>query len=296
MITIENNKYRASINRIGAEVQSFQNKYVDDYEYIWNDPTGKIWHRHFPILFPAIGRSNHNEYKLNNQTYPMMQHGFARDYSWTDINRSPDQVTFVLHENEQTLKIYPFKFTLAVTYQLTDQGLKISSKVTNNDEKPLPFALGFHPAFNAFQQPNGNFDNYEMTVEPVKGKLQKFGTGPIPFRNGKIEDLKGSQDNHFPLTHELLDDGLVLLANTEIQKATMKSANHPRYITVDCGNFPYLNLWSPEHQKAPFICIEPFAGLPDQASDQATDWYHKEGNTILKPQETKEFYFQIEFN
>lgn len=296
MIIIENNKYRASINRIGAELQSFQNKYVDDYEYIWHDPTGKIWHRHFPILFPAIGRSNNNEYQLNGQIFPMMQHGFARDYSWNEINRQQDQVTFILKENEQTLKIYPFKFTLAVTYQLTEQGLKVTSKVTNRDEKLLPFALGFHPAFNVFQNPDGSFDDYQMTVEPLNGKLEKFATGPVPFRNGKIEPLKGSQGNLIPLTHELLDDGLVLLANQEIQKATMKSAHHPRSVAVNCGNFPYLNLWSPEFQKAPFICIEPFAGLPDQTSEQPTDWYHKEGNTILKPQETKEFYFQIEFN
>ncbi|BDR55581.1 aldose 1-epimerase family protein [Xylocopilactobacillus apis] len=295
MITIENKNFRVKISELGAEVQSVQNKSADNYEYIWTDKNKEYWQRHFPILFPAIGRSNDNKYKLKDQVYPMMQHGFARDNTWDVLDKQDSEVTLVLNENESSLKIYPFKFTLSVTYKLNDYGLLVQSNVTNNDEKEMPFALGFHPAFNVVERDDGSFDDYEMTVDPLNGNLRKFGTGPVPFRNGKIEDLKGVKGNLIPLTHELLDDGLVLIDNTEIKKAEMKSSNHPRSVTVDLGNFPYMNLWSPEHQKAPFICIEPFAGLPDIASNDPIDWYQKDGNTILKSNESKELYFQIDF-
>ncbi|BDR59299.1 aldose 1-epimerase family protein [Xylocopilactobacillus apicola] len=295
MFTIENENFRATINQTGAELQSVQNKKQDNYEYIWNDQSGKFWHRHSPILFPAAGRSNNDQYELNGKIYPMMQHGFARDYPWKVTNQTTEQITFELHENADSLKIYPFKFTLAVTYQLNDQGLNVSTKVTNNTEQEMPFALGFHPAFNTFTRSDGSFDDYSLTLEPVNGNIKFFAPGTAPFINGQIEDLKESDGNQIPLTHELLDDGFVLIANTEIDKSTLSTPNHERSVTIECGNFPYLNVWSQEHANAPFICVEPFAGLPDIESDQPTDWYHKKGNSIVKPNETTELHFQIDF-
>lgn len=50
-----------------------------------------------------------------------------------------------------------------------------------------------------------------------------------------------------------------------------------------------------EHETQPFICIEPFAGLPDQASDQPTDWNNKKGNNLLEAGESHTFEYGIEF-
>ena len=80
MITIENQQFKASIAERGAELQSLVHK-TDNYDYIWNgDKT--FWNRHAPILFPAIGKSNEDQYRLGAKTFPMGQHGFARDYDF----------------------------------------------------------------------------------------------------------------------------------------------------------------------------------------------------------------------
>ena len=294
MAVIENNKYRVSIDQNGAEITSIQNKLKDNYEYIWNDQSGKFWHRHSPILFPATGRSNDDRYKLEGKIYPMMQHGFVRDCVWQEVEHSSHHVTFRLSEDKKYFENYPFRFTIAVTYTVNEQGLFVETKVTNNDEKKMPFALGFHPAFNIVQDSDGIIDDYELILSPVNKPLTRFSPGKVPFISGKIEALNVARGNKIKLTHDLLDLGFILVANEEIKRAELRSANSNRSIIIDLGNFPYLNIWSQEQKKAPFICVEPFAGLPDIESDSPTDWYQKKGNSVIKKNETKDFYFQIE--
>lgn len=296
MITIENNKFRASFSETGAELQSFQKKDLNDYEYIWNDPSKKFWHRHSPVLFPATGKSNNDQYQLNGKLYPIMQHGFARDCIWKVVNHTDNQVTFSLSESDQTLKYYPFKFTIKITYTLNEKGLAVETEITNNGEDEMPFALGFHPAFSIFNDDNGEFNDYKIVISPVKGSLKKFSAGTVAFISGEVEDFQPAEGNTINLSHDLLDQGFILIANENVQKAELTSSTHDRKVIVELGNFPYLNIWSQEHANAPFICIEPFAGLPDIESDHPTDWYHKKGNTILAPGNNKEFHFQIEFS
>ena len=41
--------------------------------------------------------------------------------------------------------------------------------------------------------------------------------------------------------------------------------------------------------EAKFLCMEPFAGLPDIKSNELTDWMEKEGNNFLAPDESSHF-------
>ena len=293
MITIENSKFKAGIAERGAELQSLVNK-ADNYEYVWTgDKT--FWNRHAPILFPSIGKSNQDQYRLGAKTYPMSQHVFSRDYDFDVSDKSDSAVTFTQHQTAETLKKFTFEYTLAVTYMLTDGGLSVHYTVTNDDPKSMPFALGFHPAFNVGLKADGSFDDYDLTVEPLNSPLQRFGIGPVPFRNGDVEDIPGAEGNRLPLTHDLLDGGLVILANSEIAKATLASPHHDHSITLDISDFPYLTIWSPEHKKAPFIAVEPFDGLPDQAGEP-TDWYTKLGNTTLSAGANKQLALKVELH
>lgn len=116
MLTIENNQLKVEINEVGAQLTHVVDK-TTNADYIWN---GSEWERHAPILFPAIGRSNDNKYILNGKTYEMKQHGFARDYPWTVVDKGDDRVSLTLTENEETLAVYPFHFSLMVTYTLVN--------------------------------------------------------------------------------------------------------------------------------------------------------------------------------
>ncbi|WP_179394204.1 aldose 1-epimerase family protein [Lacticaseibacillus absianus] len=277
MITIESDHFTAAIDPHGAELTSLVRK-ADGHEFIWTDTTGQYWGRHAPLLFPAIGKSNDDQYTLDGQPYPMRQHGFARDYEFASITKAGvDRVQLTLRANAETKAMYPFDFALTVAYQLTDAGLAIRYTVANGSREPMPFALGFHPGF-ALSQP---LEDYTVTLNGAKVPLHQFGIGPVPFRNGEITPLPAADGNVIPLSHALLDDGLIIVDAPEATSATLATKAGGPEVTLDLTDFPYLTLWSPEGQNAPFVCVEPFNGLPD-AAGTPTNWFKKLGNTVIE--------------
>ena len=72
---LTNNILSVEVAEHGAELISLKK---DDREYMWSgDPA--FWNRHAPILFPAVGKPFENTIRVDSKTYPMKQHGFARD-------------------------------------------------------------------------------------------------------------------------------------------------------------------------------------------------------------------------
>ncbi|WP_127849048.1 aldose 1-epimerase family protein [Lacticaseibacillus hulanensis] len=288
MITIANDEFTADINPLGAELTHLTRK-ADGHQYIWDDTEGKFWGRHAPILFPSIGRSNNDQYTLNGQTYSMRQHGFARDYEFDTVDQpAANTVTLTQHATDVTKALYPFGYALSVTYTLTATGLTVSYEVANDDDQPMPFALGSHPGFALDQE----LANYTVTLNGAKTPLTKFGIGPVPFRNGAVEPFTEASGNTIALSHELLDDGLIIINAPEAESATLAANDGSYSVTISLADFPYLTLWSPEHKNAPFVCVEPFHGLPDQAG-QPTDWFKKLGNTTVEPGKSAKFGYSL---
>lgn len=294
MIQLENTKYRVGISELGAEIQSIYSL-EENFDYIWNDNWLGFWKRHAPILFPAIGRSYNNAYLLNNDIYEMPQHGFGRDQRFMVTNQSHKKVVFELENNEKTEELYPFDFKLIVAYELKAAVVRVTFTVLNLGDKPLPFALGAHPGFNVPFNNEGNYSDYRISFDPVQEKLKKFGIAPIPFRNGEVIPLNESQDNTIPLSHHLFDKGLIILANQGIKNVILSSSKTTHLIKITLRDFPYVALWSLEKEKAPFLCIEPFAGLPDIYGNEH-DIFQKEGNTILGVNGEKTLSYQIALN
>ncbi|WP_125571913.1 aldose 1-epimerase family protein [Lacticaseibacillus songhuajiangensis] len=289
MITIENQQFSATINPEGAELTTLTRK-SDGRQYIWNDTEGKYWGRHAPILFPAIGKSNDDKYVLDGKTYGMHQHGFARDYEFDTVDKDRDyRVTLIQHATAETKAMYPFDYTLSVTYTLSDNGLHVEYKVENGSDVDMPFAFGSHPGF-ALEQP---LENYTVTLDDAETPLTKFGIGPVPFRNGEVEAFTESEGNTVPLSHELLDDGLIIINAPAASKATLASKDGSYSISLSLADFPYLTLWSPEKKNAPFVCVEPFKGLPDQKADQPTDWREKQGNNVVAAGKDMRFGYEL---
>lgn len=62
----------------------------------------------------------------------------------------------------------------------------------------------------------------------------------------------------------MLDDGLIIYDVDGIDTVTLVSDKDGHKVTEDTSDFPYLAIWSPEKKHAPFVCVEPFRGLPDK--------------------------------
>lgn len=292
MQTIENTKLKVDVDELGAQLTHIIAK-NGNFDYLWN---GVEWKRHAPILFPAIGRSNDDKYIVNGKTYNMHQHGFARDYPWTVVDKGDDRITLTLVANDETLKLYPFNFEISVTYTLQESKLLIKFDVKNNSEQNMPFALGFHPGFNVpIDGDQLNFNDYELNFEPKIANLEQFEINPVPFRDGKKLPIKDAKGSALPLNHRNFDDGLIVIANQGIRSVKLNSKKSQHSIYMRLESFPYLTLWTMENTDAKFLCIEPFAGLPDIKADKPTDWASKEGNNHLTAGERKDFSVNIDF-
>lgn len=289
MISIENALLQVEINEMGAEVTHIIKK-DENFDFIWN---GTAWSRHAPILFPSIGKSNEDQYSVNGTIYPMKQHGFARDYPWTVVDVGDDHARLTLVQNEETLKMYPFDFQLSVVYQLQDNTLLTTFEVENNSAAPMPFALGSHPGFNV--PINGDqleFSDYQITVSPEVTQIREFEINPAPFRTGEVIDLAETSGSSFQLNHKMFDDGLIIIENQGLTSIRLDSPKSSHSITISLEDFPYVTLWTMENVEEPFLCIEPFAGLPD-IKGPISDWSQKPGNQILDPGTSTKLSYQM---
>ena len=88
---------------------------------------------------------------------------------WTawDPTGSP----LMLQSSPLTKFLYPFDFTLLVTYNLQGRTATIDLTVINDGDKPMPFSFGYHPYFMASKLENVAFDIHCATCsENAKGE------------------------------------------------------------------------------------------------------------------------------
>ena len=124
--TIQNEFLTVRVEDLGAQLASIQAP--DGTEYLWQgDPD--IWARQAPILFPFIARLRENTYYLDGQPYAISTHGFARDMVFSLAEQGEDHISLQLTDTPETREVYPFSFSLTVTYTLEGNRLK----------KPLAF-------------------------------------------------------------------------------------------------------------------------------------------------------------
>lgn len=288
MITIENEQIIAKINEQGAELTSVQNK-DDGYEYIWND---KAWPKHAPILFPAIGRSVDDQYLIDGKKYEMPQHGFAALYKYEVVEKTENSVTFSLTDNQETLAMYPFHFNLTVKFELNNRDLQVSFEVENKNTQELSFSLGFHPAFNIPMASSEKFEDYSLELLPTKSTLQQYEIvkTPNPYRSGKVVDFVESGST-FKLNRKIFEKGLVIF-DEDIDEVRLFSKEHQ--VGVIMNDFSNLCIWTKEDTELPFLCIEPFYGLPDQVN-KMQELTNKTGNYHLKADSNALFNCTIKF-
>ena len=259
---IENERVVAAFDSKGAEITSFKDK-TTNIEYIWQaDPA--FWASHAPILFPFIGQSKNKKYEYNGKSYPMTNHGFAREYDFKVSEQSKGSISFVLTDSEATQKVYPFHFSFEITYKLEQASLVVSFQVKNTDTKnPLYYSLGAHPAFNVPMVEGTKFEDYSLSFSPKK-KRKIFKLADLKdFLLDFAATAEAPTDEDLPLQYGLFKDGLFAYETTGTTTCTLQSNKTSHSVAITYDNMPYVCVWSPTPKDAPFVCIEPWVGLPD---------------------------------
>lgn len=284
MIEIENSKFQAVIDEHGAQLTHLVNK-KGGFDYIWN---GAQWPKHAPVLFPAIGRSNQDQYVLKGQTFTMPQHGFVSEQDFAVRYHASNVVVLELVGNDQTKELYPFDFKLTVTFTLLSSGLSISFAVENKSDSAMPYSLGSHPAFNVPINGVGKFENYRVQFTGIETPLKVYEIvkTPAPYRTGKEELLSESRTGVLKLNYDIFKPGLRIISNPGIQSVKLYSPLTSHAIELEVSQFKNICLWTKEDEEDSFLCVEPFNGLPDVLGEPV-DWMQKPGNIILPAHETQ---------
>ena len=171
MVELKNDELTVKVAEKGAELQSVKD--CKGREYMWQ--AGAEWPRHSPILFPIVCSVNNDTYVVDGKEYHLPRHGFARDTEFTVVSQTEDKVTMALHESEETLKVYPFRFNLAITYRLEGNSVHVIWHVENTDNREIHFQIGGHPAFNL---PSGKMEGMiKLDNEEPMDSLRSYADG-----------------------------------------------------------------------------------------------------------------------
>lgn len=251
-IELSNGEIAVLVARKGAELQSLAD--AAGREWLWQaDPA--FWGRHAPVLFPIVGRAAGDHVTVGDQSYPIGQHGFARDREFEVLSAGPERAGFRLVADEQTRRHYPFDFELDIRFELAGATLYQTVTAQNRGAAPMPASIGFHPGFQ-WPLPGG--------AAPQTGHVVIFERAePADIRRLKEGGLDAAghptpvEGSVLPLDAALfLEDAVIFdrLASRSLWFGAPGSDG----IRIDFPDLPFLGIWT--KPGAPFLCIEPWQG------------------------------------
>lgn len=286
-IIIENENIRASINPLGAELVSLL-KLDDHTEYMW-DANPAFWGKTSPVLFPIVGGLKNDTYIFEGKEYKLPRHGFARTMLFEVESQTENSAVFLLKNNQETKKVYPFEFELRLIYTVSGNQLELKYEVRNPSEKPLWFSVGGHPAFKCPIENGLSYDDYFLEFD----QPENFERWPLNSEglvlDSPIEISKNT--NKLMLAKELFYDDALVFKHLKSDCVILKSKKSSKTLKFTFKNFPYLGIWAAKN--ADFVCIEPWCGIADSA-DTNQNLETKEGIISLESKGVIEKSFSIE--
>ena len=274
MVYLKNDFLNIEISEKGAEIVKATNKNGEDVIWIGDK---KIWGEHAPVLFPICGSVLEDKFTYNGISYDMAKHGFAKKSLFTLESSSNLSAVFLLKSSEETKKIYPFDFELRIKYTLNDKKVNVGYIIDNKTDGEMIFSIGAHEGYmcqGAVENCTVEFDS-EVTVKSSKlsGPFLNRNTEPV-IENSRILPLKSDSYWVYDLIFE----------NIPFTALTLKNSKGEKIIRAEFADFPHLLIWT--QKNAPYVCIEPWYGLPDFTDHDGT-LENKIGTIKLKKGESR---------
>jgi galactose mutarotase-like enzyme len=259
IVRIESDELAVEVSSLGAEMQSLATR--DGRSWLWHgDPA--FWGGRSPILFPIVGKAPDNRLLVDGQAYEMQQHGIARRSEFRLVETSRNSCLHELLSSDASRATFPFDFRLTLRHSVEGTRLSLAAEVTNGGTKPLPFGLGFHPAF-AWPLPGAegrsHFVQLDNGGEPklsrLEGGLRRPELLPSPFTKGRLV-----------LEHGQFEEDAMIFPEGAGAGLTYSAEGGPSvHFTFD--DLPNLALWT--KPGAPFICVEPWHGTAPEVGASA---------------------------
>ncbi|WP_428030635.1 aldose 1-epimerase family protein [Ancylobacter sp.] len=271
------------ISAQGAEMVALRDR--EGRDLLWNgDPA--FWTGRAPLLFPIVGRLPNDQLLHEGAVYPMAQHGFARRRAFTIEEATEREARLALHADDETLKQYPFQFSLTVTYTLVEATLTVAVEVANTGDVELPASVGFHPAVRWPLPYGGTRADHRLVFEKAE----------VEAIHRPIGGLLSRETEANPAIDAILEPSDALFERDALIFLGLRS-HHVRFgvpgepgLEIAFPDMPDLGLWS--KPGAPFLCIEPWAGYasPEGGPSEFTE---KPGLSLIAPGAAKRFAMAI---
>ena len=263
--TIIKNEYlTVTLKSKGAEIKSVKN--ADGVEFMW-EANPEIWGFSAPILFPICGGLREDKFYYEGKEYSLAKHGYAKLCEFELESENGTEAVYLLRSNEETKKCYPFDYEFRAKFSLDKNKLAVTYSVKNLTDGKMYTDFGGHEAYACPGGVGGYrviFDEKEnLDAACLEGNHFNYETRSV----GKNTDTLELNDEFFKT------DALAFL-NLKSRGVVLEAKDGSRKIRVDYPEHPYVLLWTT--YKAPYLCIEPWIGMPDRvdANQQITD---KEG-------------------
>lgn len=281
---IASSQLSATISALGAEL--IQLETAGGVPLLWHgDPAW--WAGRAPLLFPIVGRVPDDAIVVDGRTYPLKQHGFARNTDFTCVDATPSLCTFTLVADAATRAAYPFDFRLSVTYAITDATLTVRATVTNCEtERSMPFSFGFHPAFRWPVRPGSQRQDHSLVFSaPETSPISRPQDGLL----GLEKQPSPVQGRVLPLADALFERGALIFDRLSSSCVTYRDGEAD-LIEIAFQNLPHLGIWT--KPGAPFVCIEPWHGFA-APEGFAGELASKPGVIVLRPGTSAHFEMRV---
>jgi len=228
-----------------------------------------------PVLFPFPNRIRDGRYSfgwkdyqlpLNDSVKQNAIHGYAPRHAWQVFGYGSDQDSAWIHgdfhasvDAPETVEFWPADYRLSLIYRLTENSLRLESRVRNLGSTPLPFGLGFHPYFR-FPCADESVAHYRLHA-PARSIWECVDSLPTGERQSVADAINWNTPR--PINSTQLDtlytdlgaiterpDGMLLRA--ELTHETLPGALQ----VWTNGDFRESVLFTPPHRQA--VCIEPY--------------------------------------
>ncbi len=234
------------------------------------------------ILFPFTNRIKGGRYTFQDKEYALdlnlkeensAIHGLVYNKNFDIIEQeTTDEFACLKIGYSETVKSkgFPFKYTIQLTYTLTQNTLELNVKIKNNDQNPFPFSIGWHPYFYS-----SNLFDSVLSLNSDKKLVFNNNMIPISVENISIPTEIQIKDKHF--------DDCYILNSKSIQ---FKTPDH-HIILSSSSEENYLQVYTPNNSNA--IAIEPKTG-------PSNSFNNKLGLNILKTDESHQVSWTITLN
>ncbi len=280
----------ATVDELGGELLSY--KSADGTDYVWTGDE-KYWPKHTPFLFPIVGALIDDTIDINGKNFNMTKHGFARNMPWKAVEIKENSIAMELVANEETLAQFPFKFKFYAEHVLNEKGFTTTFKVVNNDENTMCFCVGGHPGFCCPLFEGEEFSDYELVFEKSENPNPLYCDEKSILQGARTGDVLVNNNTVLPLDYSIFDIDAIIFDDIKSRKITLRHKDKKHGLIFTYENLNHMGIWTPPGKKAPFVCLEPWKGLPAWGNETGkfqdkTDCVNLEPNEIFTASYTVE--------